>query len=396
MTSSHVVGKRGAAYRPREILVSLAHLDQVLTVLNECKACPVTPDASKRSDLLELALVSLDTKADLPTVQDALLSGVSEQYSRNVPAAFGDDDLDPVLAALRAHFAERHGGWAPTIGKNRLVGWVGGVDGIVQHNAQDQFLDIAEVADGFPARESGAGAGVTVGVLDTGIANHPWLAGGWTAAFHDVLPDSTGSGAGTGYDYLRQQGHATFVAGLVLSQAPSATVRVRSVLDSDGKADLWTVANAIVAFGRTGGLDILNLSFACYTEDGQPPLALSTALGRLDPAIRVVAAAGNHGGDREPSANQPDPHAPAWPAALDRVIAVGAMDGDQVADFTPKNADWINAYEQGVNVLSTYLSGRVKGMGKPFHGWAKWTGTSFAAAQHSGKLAAGLTRATPA
>src|SRR5205823_5768473 len=67
----------------------------------------------------------------------------------------------------------------------------------------------------------------------------------------------------------------------------------------------------IVEFGRTG-MDILNLSFACYTEDGQPPLALSTAIARLDPNIVVVAAAGNHGKREDGKATSPN-GAPASP-----------------------------------------------------------------------------------
>src|SRR5206468_3690773 len=75
---------------------------------------------------------------------------------------------------------------------------------------------------------------------------------------------------------------------------PGATVDVRRVLDEHGQAESWTVANEIVRFGSSG-LDVLNLSFVCYTEDGQPPLVLATAVDRLPSELVVVAAAGNHG-----------------------------------------------------------------------------------------------------
>src|SRR5437764_809280 len=177
----------------------------------------------------------------------------------------------------------------------------------------------------MPPTNLKTGQRVTVGVLDTCIAAHPWLEGGWTAPRDQtILPRRSGP-------YRPQQGHATFVTGLILRQAPGATVRVRPVLNEAAVANSWDVAKAIVEFGRTGGLDIMNLPFVCYTEDGQPPLATSTAIDRLDPNIVVVAAAGNHG--KDPS--NFDRRRPAWPAALDRVVAVGATDGKRIADFTP-------------------------------------------------------------
>jgi membrane-anchored mycosin MYCP len=69
-----------------------------------------------------------------------------------------------------------------------------------------------------------------------------------------------------------------------------------------------------------------------------------------------VAAAGNHG-DFGEDPNSPERRQPAWPAALDDVIAVGGAnrDGSRPAP-TPKNAPWIDVYARGVNVVSTYLT----------------------------------------
>ena len=83
------------------------------------------------------------------------------------------------------------------------------------------------------------------------------------------------------------EGHATFVTGCILSQAPEAMVQVRRVLGADGTAESWDVAEEIVRFGRD--LDILNLSFVCHTEDGEAPLVLAAAIERLDPYLVVVA-----------------------------------------------------------------------------------------------------------
>jgi len=68
-------------------------------------------------------------------------------------------------------------------------------------------------------------------------------------------------------EYLEVVGHATFVTGLILNQAPGATVEVRRVLEKKRTAgrgagqtveysgDCWTVAQHIVTLGSS--LDVL-------------------------------------------------------------------------------------------------------------------------------------------
>jgi subtilisin family serine protease len=179
-------------------------------------------------------------------------------------------------------------------------------------------------------------------------------------------------------------------------------VDVHRVLGPDGTADSWTVAEEIVRFGQSG-LDILNLSFVCYTEDGQPPLVLSTALDRLPPDLVVVAAAGNHGDIPDPEAkDESTPTAKdqakkaGWPAALDDVIAVGAVvdataEKPKLAEFSP-DAPWVDVLAPGVDLKSTFLPCASKDKdAKPDdfpNGWATWSGTSFAAALVSGAIAA--------
>ena len=150
-------------------------------------------------------------------------------------------------------------------------------------------------------------------------------------------------------------GHATFVAGLILQQAPGCLVRAHRVLSTDGEANSWQVARQIVRLAKSRP-DVINLSLVCYTEDGEPPLALATAIDRVHPDTVVVAAAGNHGDvGRSSSRSRPGPRAlreelahptggdvdlddeelkeillererekPAWPAAIERVIAIGS------------------------------------------------------------------------
>ncbi len=380
MRQDQRLGARNAFYTA-DLIVALEHLDDVARALDRFGVVFADPD---QSEGLGLARVTVqDDRVAAATLGDAVLAELQAR-GRPTPGWTATTDMDRILAALRSHFAERYAGWTPTLGKNRLVGQVVGGGGTISHGG-GPGLRATEVR---PApREQSPGHGVKVGVLDSSISAHPWLAGGWVSPFHDVLGEADGTHA--------VAGHATFVTGLVLSQAPACTVDVRGVLsDVDGESDSWTVAKQIVALGRDD-VDVLNLSFVCYTEDGQPPLVLATAIDRLDARTIVVAAAGNHG-DPATAVTPDDCRKPGWPAALDDVIAVGAAHpGGEAAVFTPADAAWIDVLAPGVEVVSTYLTGRVDlrhEVATPtfeqFDGFAVWSGTSFASALVSGAIAA--------
>ncbi len=378
------------AYFSSDVIVASKHRAAVAAVLAESG---VGFDEVDDSTDLGLALLTLH---DDRAAADAMARAVAAELGdRPTPAgpADGAADLDLFLHRLRGWFALRYAGWSPTLGKNRLVGQVIGGGGKISHGGGG---NPSPSAGGLPDRStmkkgSGDGRGVRVGVLDTSLSSHEWLSGGWVAAASDVLPRTPRSGA-----YAVPAGHATFVAGLVLRQAPAAVVEGRRLLSDDlGQADSWTAAKEIAAFGATRP-DVLNLSFACYTEDGQPPLALSTAVDRLDPGTVVVAAAGNHGDlVLGPGEDEDDRRKPAWPAALTSVVAVGATDDTgTLATFTPPDVQWIDVLAPGVEVVSTFLDAEVDldsgGASSPerFEGFASWSGTSFAAATVSGMVAA--------
>ncbi|WP_375431900.1 S8 family serine peptidase [uncultured Friedmanniella sp.] len=368
------------AYRQRDIVVASQHAALVTGLLGEAG---VTVDEVKASELLGLTLLQLE---DVEAAAAAMVALVGEAEGRPEP----DQPLDQVLWALRTLSGRRYAQWSPTIGKNRLVGQVQGV-GRVNHSGGGD--PIRATAPGWSTRATGPGRGTRVGVLDTGLYPQPWLAGGWAARYSDLT--------GAVDTALYADGHATFISGLILREAPGATVEVRRVLQStgvaatNGSADSWSVAEAIVDFGRSG-LDVLNLSFVCYTEDGNPPLVLSTAIDRLPPDLLVVAAAGNHGGVADPEGRPlraGQATKPGWPAALDDVVAVGALEPDLAtsASFSP-DAPWIDVLAPGVDVTSTYLPRARPDESSPAvefpDGWATWSGTSFAAATVSGVVAA--------
>ena len=148
-----------------------------------------------------------------------------------------------------------------------------------------------------------------IAILDTGYDQavkslHPGLA---ERLEHDGDEDPL---AGDGH-LAHEAGHGTFIAGIVMKLAPELRIRQVRVLDPAGVGDDATIA-AGLALSREA---VLNLSLGGYTHDGQPPVALATALAQLDDSVAVVAAAGNNA--------SPEPF---WPAAFKRVVAVGALD----------------------------------------------------------------------
>ncbi|GEA89096.1 S8 family peptidase [Cellulomonas cellasea] len=333
---------------------------------------------------------------------DGTPPGLRETYVRPARRAadggLEPDDADELLTLLRTSLADRYSGWFPTMGKNRFLGLVTNGGGTVSHGGGPPPVRTDDVV----RLDGSGGAGITVGVLDTAVLAHPALAGRYLADESDRLVPGDGP-------LPVAAGHATFVTGLVLQRAPGATVRVRRVLDDRGAASSWDVARGIVALGRSG-IDVLNLSLVCYTSDSRPPLALAAAVDRLPPEVLVVACSGNHAdplvaqqlaGERPDGELRVDAREPAWPAALDDVVAVGSARvaatkkrsrSATLAPFTPPDAPWIDVVVPGENLLSTYLTGTVElddgtTTEKPFGGQGRWGGTSFSAALLAGHVA---------
>ncbi|TDB73879.1 S8/S53 family peptidase [Micromonospora sp. KC721] len=230
----------------------------------------------------------------------------------------------------------------------------------------------------------GEGAGVTVGICDTGIcplagSRHPqWLGGTYLPQVDDEDPLYVHT------DVLAPQGgHGTFVAGVVRQAAPGVRVDPEPALTATGVGD---EASVVAAMGRLAPeVSIINLSLGGFTQDDQPSLPLANAVAALPSTSAVVAAAGNAGTSRPP-----------WPAALTRVVAVAAVSqgpGGVVPAAYSGYGPWVDACAPGEHD-STYVEGQLPLPGRPtrvFHGFATWAGTSFATAYVSGRLAALMT-----
>ncbi|GAB2928642.1 S8 family serine peptidase [Nonomuraea fastidiosa] len=206
---------------------------------------------------------------------------------------------------------------------------------------------------------------VVVGLLDTGVAKHPWWAGSdWYARLGPQEADAMEG---------QQAGHGTFIAGLLTRRAPGVSLRVHRVLDGDGVTDEATVVRALHRM-RERPPHVLNLSFGGYTFDGRPPPLLSDAIAELaaTPTGTVtVACAGNTASDH-----------PFWPAALPFVVGVAAVDASQQCRAPYSGyGTWVDACARGDWLTSSYLHTG------DFEGYAAWSGTSFATALVAGAIA---------
>ncbi|MFB4317977.1 S8 family serine peptidase [Actinomadura sp. 21ATH] len=221
----------------------------------------------------------------------------------------------------------------------------------------------APVPAGPPRRE------VTIAVLDSGLWPHPWYEhAAWYApqraeAMEDLDADLD-------FELDAQAGHGTFVAGVLLRRAPSARLRAYRVVGGDGVGDELDVIRALGRLADAGGADVVNLSIGCHTYDDRPSPVLARAVAAFGRGTAVVACAGNTATDR-----------PFWPAALKPVIAVAALDGPDRAWFS-NYGWWVDACAPGTGVTSSFVRFGA------FEGYASWSGTSFAAPDVAGRIAA--------
>nr|BFE66297.1 hypothetical protein GCM10020063_108230 [Dactylosporangium thailandense] len=206
--------------------------------------------------------------------------------------------------------------------------------------------------------------GVRVLVLDTGVwLNSPLPKERYVT--DDFEPGDDGAGVRQG-----DAGHANFVAGVMLGRSRRVRPRVVRIVDTFG---VCRESDLVAALRRAVDDPIINLSLGGYSLDDRPPVLLTAALTELlTSGDRVVVAAAGNDGQHD---------RPFWPAAYAgtgapwrrRVVAVAAHDGRRICNWS-NTGPWVTLAAPGADVLSTYVHHE----GFP-DGWARWSGTSFAA-----------------
>jgi hypothetical protein len=215
-----------------------------------------------------------------------------------------------------------------------------------------------------------------VAVLDTGVeTNHPDLAGQLLPGFDFVNGDT---------DPSDDHGHGTRMIGIVAARqnnglgvsgiAPESKVLPGKVMGADGTGLYGDVADGIT-WAVDQGASVINLSLVGTAPSGvlQSAIDYATANG-----VITVASSGNWGTDD-----------PAYPAAFDDVVSVGATGQNDFRSSFSNYGAALDIVAPGASILTTTLNG----------GYTGSTGTSPAAAHASATLALllaaepGITRA---
>jgi serine protease len=283
------------------------------------------------------------------------------------------------------------------------------------------------------SRQGTGGRRPVVALLDTGIGDHPWLGPpdprlggdgfwvdarelGWNPGPRAPGRGSDRPGGGPGGQLGAQEGHGTFSAGLIRQVAPDAQVLLMRLIHDDGTIYADHLLNALGwLHEQVAGEHPLPMDVVCLPMDFTPVLPgdakvlswLGTVLGALGHlGVLVVAAAGNDGRDH-----------PTYPAAFASadappetpLISVGALNPNGTSRAYYSNfGDWVTDWAVGTSVVSCFPA--VDGGANPelgpvdreqppgesvdpddfTGGFARWSGTSFAAAVIAGRLADAL------
>lgn len=194
--------------------------------------------------------------------------------------------------------------WAPHIGP---LGWWHQACGIDQ-------------PDPMLAR----GAGIRVGVVDTGIADHTTL--GHVVRVGAAVNGVVKLDSREAKDVDTIDWHGTTVCGVIGSRpqqsgdfegiAPGADLAVmRCYANGSSKANYDDIAKAIESLSTDGAVDLINLSIGGYRETPSQTLALETAVAKAwDRGVVCIAGSGN-----TPNETM------MYPAAVADVISVGCL-----------------------------------------------------------------------
>lgn len=262
---------------------------------------------------------------------------------------------------------------------------------------------ILRIADAHKKYGQGSGA-VTVAIIDTGIdATHPALLGavdtwrgrnfisnnGDVGVSQETTPfvdqETTPFVDGSGAIVLNQETtpfvdqettpfvdgsrkvpkawyHATAVASIIRLVAPNVRIMPLRAFNADGSGTMADVIEAIY-YAVDHGADVINMSFSADSTSDELDRAIRYANSRN---VICVASSGNNGSS-----------AATYPAALSKVIAVGATTNDDMRATFSNYGSTLDLGAPGVQIIAAYPRGK----------WAVVTGTSFSDPYVTGTVA---------
>ena len=187
------------------------------------------------------------------------------------------------------------------------------------------------------------GAGIKVAVIDTGIdCGHQDLAGGCVYGANFVNSSQA----------FDDNGHGTHVGGIIAARqngigvigvAPEATVYAVKVMDSTGSGS-WSAVAMGIDWAVKNGMHVINMSLgaAVGSQAAADAIAKAEAAGVL-----IVASAGNSGCC----------NTVGYPGAYDGVLAVAAVDSNEVRASFSSTGPQVDVAAPGVAIRSTVPTG---------------------------------------
>src|SRR3989344_4713397 len=317
----------------KKVIVSFAAILVVAGIVNFTIPAPTLAVAQRQgSDNLARVIISFDKPVG-PSEQALVRAHGGEiKYSYSI--------VDAIAATLPAGAIEG-------LSHNPHVTAVE-MDGPVY--AADIELDnswgVKRIGAGTVHASGNTGAGVKIGIIDSGINyTHPDLDGVYAGGYDFVQGDN---------DPMDVYGHGTHVAGSacaedngfgVVGVAPGCSLYILRVLNDDGVSS-WSRVIAAMDWAITNNLQVVNLSLGTSRDPGT---AVHTAFDNAEAAGLVIAAAAGNSGTKAGKGDNI-----IYPAKYTSVIAVGATDSNDARASFSSTGSTLEIMAPGAAVLSTW------------------------------------------